>query len=872
MSAYVRWLHEGAPEPGAEAQVGPKAYHLMRAAALGFEVPRGFVVTGAAFRDHLRQAGVDPEGAPQDARATRRRVLESPLPAGVEEAVGAAYRTLGGRVAVRSSAAEEDRPDRSFAGRFQTFLDVLGAAEVSSRIRACHASLWGEDGPPGSAAAGSPPRAPLCEGQALWAVRGSMAVIVQAMVPARLSGVAFTEDPTGRHPGHLVIEAAPGLGAALTAGTVSPARYYLRREGLMLDRSENPLAPEIEPAVLQTIGELGVAVEEALGGPQDIEWALADRLYLLQARPVTTLPPAGDGDRWVAANAQEALSDPVSPLTWSFFTRLIEQGRKRLVGSLGLPDPGSGYLKLVHGRPYFNVDYFRRFLRTVPAAPQEAFDTLLFGEGDPVALSFPLPRPGLAPVRLLLTVLRHRLAAKRRMDRFLRDAPHRVATLRAAALDQLADAALLDALDERAEFMDEAFNLHVLGTAVAGAHYALLARFLASALPDLVPRNPAAILIARQGGIPTADAARRVWELAALAARTPPVRAWLAGGSGGAAVQGGLEAVPEAAPFREALDRFLSDFGHRAGGEAELAEPRWREDPTFVVDAIRAHLDAGLAGDPLRTEEAQRREKAATTEEIERRLPWWKRPIFRQHVRWAETYAPYRELLRFEGVKGLAAVRDVYREMGRRFALRGAIAHPDDVFFLEEQEAARLARGAEAPPGLMQAIGGRRLKRERDAALEPPDALDAAGRASHLPAASAGRLGGVGVSTGVATGKARRVSTPEEALDLEAGEILVARAANPAFTPLFPLAGGIVLEIGGLLSHAAVVARECGIPCVVNVRGAMERIPDGARVRVDGGSGEVSLLDAKEAAPGPTAVAEAPRGDPAAAERSNAPR
>lgn len=845
-------------------EVGLKARNLSRMERGGLPVPDGFVVTAAAWRAFARQSGLDRACQSALAGATRERLpalagelaarcLSAPLPPGLESQVAAAWSALrAARVAVRSSALDEDGEDASAAGQFRSLLDRRSVDEVLSALRATWASQLA-----------APALTYLLDRGALRA-DPAMAVVVQRMVAAEAAGVLFSQ----RGAQDLLVEAVPGLGDALVDGAVNPERVALSPAG----EPRTPLGPGsvLDAATLLTLARLARRVEAVLGPGLDLEWAReAGRVELLQARPITrSVRPGGEGRvRWTAANTQEALVDPVTPLTWSLLAPLVEAGRRDLFRLAGFAEiEGPGYMRLFGGVPYFNPDYFRRFLDQIPGLSRNVFDALIFGEGAR-ELTVSLPRANARTLRLLLLFLLVRVAARERFELFGRVFMLRLGRLTKLDLGRLSDEELLAVRRRATRLLEGALRRHVLGTAISGAAYLLLDMFLRrSGAEPALGSGLVARLTAGASGNAVAVGGVRLEELARAAARQEALAGVLAGGWSGAGPEPGWEADLARAGVQgrwllAELRRFLREHGHRCEKEAELLEPRWGDDPAVLLRVLASLVRAVRAEAPVRRQrhdeprlrrEARRLAGRVTRflrgeSALERWLPA-RQVAFRLLLREARRYAPYRENLKDRALRALHQLRRVFLEAGQRLVRRGLLAAPEEVFFLEigEVEAALLGR---AGPGLSELVAARRAERAAQlAAGQPPrhviEVPGAAPRPVHESGErGAGLLEGVGVSGGKVSGVARVLAGTHEAARLGPGEIVVARVVNAGWTPLFHLAGGIVAEVGGVLSHAAIVAREYGLPAVFGAAGAA-RIPDGARITVDGDLGIVTIDEA----------------------------
>lgn len=818
----IPWITPlGALSEGIGAGIGSKALNLGLLSAAGLPVPDGFVLSADAFEE-ICGAGPLAE--------RRRRVQEAELPRGLSVALEAAAAELPGPFVVRSAGLDEDAAGASAAGIYRSLIGV-SREELEAAVRACWASALS-------------PAAEAYRAQRAGAAPPRMAVLIQTLITPHAAGVLFSEGPSGDR---FWVEAVGGHGEPLVSGEADPVRYRYRwsESGLEDLRTSGSPAGLLDSEVLGELARLARAAEAALEseGGLDLEWAAdAERVWLVQARPITAALPAElfEAERvcWTAANTQEALLDPVTPLTWSLLAPLVESGRRDLFRLAGLDEiGGAGYLRLFAGRPYFNPSYFREFLRQIPGVPEDVFDALIFG-APPSAIRFRLEAFDGTTLRLIALFLLSRVAARERFELFARVFRLRLALLESRSLEALYDAELLRLRRQATDLCEGALRRHVLGTAIAGGAYLLLELFLsrwageAGSAPGVAAR-----LTAGAEGNALASASAELEGLARARAA-------------------GAESKEAAA----ALAGFLERYGHRCEKEAELAEPRWSDSPRVVEEILEGYVAAARQGEltDLRRRERELSERAqalaeeiraelAASSRLERVLPL-KRAAFAWILREARRYAPYRENLKDHGLRALWLLRRVFLELGRRLAARGLLVSPDDVFYVELAAAeAALSEGRDLRAEAQRA----REERARAAETPPPrHVIEAPGRAPrwvHAAPHERGLIEGVGVSSGVARGRARVLSSMDEAQRLAPGEILVARVINAAWTPLFHLAGGIVAEVGGVLSHGAIVAREYGIPAVFGAAGAAS-LEDGAWIEVDGDLGVVTPVAGPESA------------------------
>jgi rifampicin phosphotransferase len=790
--AEVLWLDEVGDDD--RPRVGAKAFNLARLKRRGLPVPDGFVLT----------AGPGPLDGPRS------------------DALRAAYARLGGTVAVRSSSTLEDTDEASFAGQYLTVLDVSGGDEVVGAARACLESA--------GAGAGY--------ARAVGAVRpGAMAVLVQRFVPARAAGVAFTRHP--QDPSAWLVESHGGRGDAVVSGAVSPDRYVGGRGG------EAPRAvPEgasLGAADVARVVSLARRAEDLLGAPQDVEWALgADGLFLLQSRPITTLGPELEVRdprirRLTRANVGEVMPDAVTPLTWTSVVAFLEHGFQAVTAMAGVrPREASPFLVLHRQHVYLNLSLSAEVAARLPGVTDADAERLVLGEGAPGgrvrvrAAGLPV----LAGVGLRLLGLARRLPGE---VEACADLVRRMTASRAA---HGAGAGEMTRAFER--FMEAGRRVataHIATSGASAVRLVLLGRVLSASNES---RAAARVnrLLAGLDGLESAEPATALEELAVESGRAPEWAAWIRRPPDQAAAD--LRRGEAPAGLADRLRSFLERFGHRAVSEGELKEPAWEDDPEPVLRALQGMLDTpGPAGFGRR---AARETRRIEEEALMGQTGFVMRPVVRYALAGARQGVRTRE-----GTKSLAIAlvhygRRLARAAGARLCDDGRLARADDVFFLTLEETMATLAGGAVPRA---AVERRRRAYERERGQDVPRDVDLGApgdaRAPDARAANDATLTGIGVSGGVGTGPAR-VLRGAEGARIERGEVLVAPVLDAAYGPLLALASGAVAEVGGLLSHGSVVARELGVPCVVDAAGATRRIATGDRVAVDGDSGRVTLL------------------------------
>ncbi|MGP3913252.1 PEP/pyruvate-binding domain-containing protein [Nonomuraea sp. 10N515B] len=848
---------------GMLAEVGGKAANLGELTRAGLPVPPGWVLTTEAYRqvaDGLETGG---EGL---AERARRHLLQAPVPAAVHETIVKHYAALGPdvAVAVRSSATAEDLPFASFAGQQETYLNVVGAEAVVEAVRRCWASLWTDRA------------VAYRESNGIDHAAVRLAVVVQVMVDSQVAGVMFTANPVTGRRREAVIDASPGLGEAVVSGAVNPDRFVVcGGEILERDAGDKRLAIRSLPgggtervetahdglcltdAQVLALAELGARVEDHYGAPQDTEWAIdADgTLWLTQARPITTLYPLPETTReglrvFFSVNVAQGVMGPITPLGLSAF-KLISGGAASL--------PGYGPADPLDGPPFVSVSGQRLWLDITTAVRSRPGRVIL-----PRALTLGEARTATVMERLvedprLSLVHASRRPFLRALARFAHrvHAPSRVLMALTRPERALADAARLGGeLDKRLQVPDSATPAQRLDHAE---------RMLAGTFPTIISIMPIVItgyglfaLASKLSGVPLAemqDVLRSVphnpttemdLELWALATRIEPepfkelpvaelVRRYK---------EGGLPPVAQ----RE-ITAFLDKYGHRGVAEIDLGVPRWSEEPAHILGVLANYLrmdlqrdgGADLAPAALFAKGAEQAQAAiAHVVTQARRRARWRGAVARFGLRRTRKFAGLRELPKFYLVKTLAAVRHSLFAVGEHLVGLGVLDAAEDVFFLDLRE----VRSALGGGDLRGVVAERRAayEQERRRRHVPRVLLSDGTEPEALAVAAAdGALIGTAASAGTVTGVARVVLDPVGA-HLEPGEILVCPSTDPGWTPLFLTAGGLVMEMGGAMSHGAVVAREYGIPAVVGVPDATHRITTGEEIEVNGAAGTVTLL------------------------------
>ena len=891
--------------------VGGKGRSLAQMTRAGFDVPVGFLLSTAAYRDFvadnelgariLELAGpeiIDGRASFESAsRSIHALITGCELSAGLKAELRAAYRALPGddpAVAVRSSANAEDLPGLSFAGQQETYLNVSGPEALLEAVRNCWASLW------------TPQAISYRNEMGIESDAVAMAVVVQIMVPADVAGILFTANPATGERGEMIVNASFGLGEAVVGGQVTPDTFVVDRSTLkpketMIGTKEQKIvsdgnqgtrlvdvdegerdASSLPERLLTELAELAARVEGRFGGqPQDIEWAVADgKLWLLQSRPVTNLPPQPIEVEWeappevfglVRRQIVENIPDPTCPLFDELYIHggLVGRGGKSNYTTL------HGFAFQIAGTAAETTDEeFRATLRRrrdeeakdPEVKAQEANDLNLFlaSLSDDERARFNSMAAALASDNLPHAITMpesdnptftafHKTSTNDRQhkdfwDRALPELQGAASKWEAADLAATDDEALLAGIAElaRAEGWYWTSNGgHTFG--VAKSVDDQLQAFLREALPDhnftsgqFLSGFESRIMQANDDMFAIATLIKAQPALYEAVIATPARRLMTV-----------LRRRNDTGEVLEAIDTYLATYGHQ-GYSLDFGEPTQQEDPSAMFVTLknmvqRADYDPAKHG----AEATRKREKAlAEIRELLEPFEYWQ---FRYRMWFAYQYYPMREESCFVLGTAWPGLRRIAAELGQRLVDVGTLSEPDDLYFLtsDEIKPALAARGlGKAMPEYLALTANRRELREARKRLHPPGTIPE--EASENPGVkfketqfknddSSDTLRGIPVSPGTITAPASRIMNAQEFDRMQPGSILVCPMTSPAWTQLFAHAVGLVTDIGGILGHGSIVAREYGIPAVVGTGNVTRRIESGQTLEVDGDAGTVVI-------------------------------
>jgi len=856
--------------------VGGKAAGLARLLAGGFPVPCGFCVTTEAYDHALRAPGFAPaeqwQAALHSSGAERQRILShcrtiirnhdiAELTTQIVEQVRRLELPLHSLWAVRSSATNEDGAHASFAGVYRTRLGIP-LEEMGLAVKDLWLSIWDErvlNYHATSGLSGTPP---------------TMAIVIQPLLEALAAGVAYSIHPLTGRATQVVINAVAGLAAALVDGRATPDQYVVEmaensqpfriRERTIAGQTQAlrvtsqglcqvPLSVDavgratLSDDQLFTLARTAKQIEKIFGHPVDIEWLYDGRgLWLLQARPISGLIRSSqltnDDCEWSRANFKETMPELPSPLGLSFLELFMERHIVSPYRRLGCRIPeGISSVRTFQGRPYINMTLFHSLitqLRGDPSLLAEQMGGEILArvpEAHPLGW-FALARAGVVMMAEMRKAVRHGPAWFEAMKAMASE--HRADRLRTVSGEEI-----VLRLDAIGQWLDG----HELTFAIAGGVSQCL-QALGGLLPRWLGEDWRALLNGSLQGQAAAISAQqivRLAEVAAMVRRDPQATSWFtAEGWDPIEVRRKLEGTE----VLRAFNRYLDDYGHRGVGESDVMSPRFADRPELLLAILRALVLAPTSATPADILQRQTVVRERALAEIRARFGW------RFH-RWAIFSWWYRRLCRFFALREAnrhhlmyysAAGRSLLLRLGEWLVELGRISSREDIFYFKIEERADLLTGGSTDwRGVIQA---RRAERDRYATVSVPDTIRdwkdvARGTDVFSVGASDGIFHGIPISAGQVVGPVRFVRSMEDWSRVCRGDILVVSVIDPGMAPLFGVAAGLVAEMGGTLSHGAIIAREFGLPAVANVPGITTRLKEGDRISLDAERGEIIVQE-----------------------------
>jgi pyruvate,water dikinase len=874
---------------------GGKGANLARLTRTGFEVPPGFILSTEAYRAFVRENNLQPvikstldnltaddRGALEQASARIRAVFSlGKMTVDTESAIRTAYVNLNGApVAVRSSATAEDLPDLSFAGQQDTFLNIIGEDELLKAVVNCWSSLWT------ARAIGYRMRNHIPHTDA------ALAVVVQEMVKSDVSGVLFTANPLTGLLSESVIDATFGLGESLVSGQVEPDHFVVDTAsgaitgktigakkvstrgkaggGVETIPEDSGVRRTLSEADIQRLSAIGSQIQKEYGNPQDIEWALVGgKLFILQSRAITTLfpLPASDGFTiWFSFGAVQGVLAPITPLGSDTFRNVFTGGAQMF--HVDIPYDQQKVLVPAGERLWIKVsDLLRHPLG------KRIFSALL-GYIEP-SIGQILRRLADEP-QLGAGSGRVKLSTVWRLMRFA--LPILVSFARNVHNPEKARADFDELIKQELEktqvivsgdiYTHLAQRIDFIKLRMTNAFPAILPRFIPLFGPGIGMLNLLTRLTTDSAGtdhglsmlvldvtrgLPnnvTTEMDLALWDTAKqIRADAASLADFISTDAPALSAHYLARTLPDTA--QTAIAAFMSRYGARGVGEIDIGQPRWSDDPTPIMQTLQSYLqitepdaapDVQFARGQKTAENAIEQLAAVVRKQ---RGGWVKEKLVRFAARRIRVLMGAREAPKFYAVRMIGVARKELILSGGELMKDGVFDQAEDIFFLQIHELEAISKHESRDWKTI--IASHRAAYEREMRRRQiPRVLVSDGRTFYggigAETDSGNVITGSPVSAGVVEGVVHVVLDPGST-QLAPGEILVCPGTDPAWTPLFMAAGGLVMEVGGMMTHGSVVAREYGIPAVVGVHQATTRLKNGQRIRVDGTVGRIILLE-----------------------------
>jgi phosphohistidine swiveling domain-containing protein len=824
--------------------VGGKAFNISLLARRGFPIPQGFCLTTRAYNYFMCYNDICEEDNVENAS---ERILEGIMPPDLGRIVTYAYQHYfdGNKCAVRSSSPVEDLRAASFAGQYESYLNITGDGFLDS-VKRCWASLWSK-------------RAVGYRNKMGIEEKPKMAVLVQEMVPSQVSGVLFTGE-------NIVIEAVHGLGDALVGGKAIPDRFVVNRHGLEILRKElsdrepghqigkdegvrnseilsSPEKMVLGDDLIRKLCGTAIEVEQLFGFPQDIEWTFCNgKFFILQARPISVI---AQPTVWSRANVAET-----QPGYVMYLSRIPENKTDDIVLALyplldcfGLKDLPENlrFREYIYGHTYLNITTVHNTLGKIPGLSPEVLDQSLGCQGEEEVSQSTM---GLSEIaRLLpgtLRVIRFFLQLPSRAEHVIPYSSELIESItrRRSHLRELDMEKLDEMVWEMYERNSQVFQVHAVTALAVMSFFGIIQKFT----ERVGQKGEENSLTIGLEGMSSSQLGLEMWKLARKASQWPQVSSIIM--SQEADIPEKLRNSSEGRAFLNELDTFLDEFGDRCNQELELSISRWIEDPSFTLSMVSTYLKSPSLN-PEKTMKEQKEVRLKATESILSRISNpIERIVFEKLLKKTQEYIVVRENLKTTWVRGISALRFLYLAIAENLVSEGVLVEPEEIFFLKMTEVSELISGELGKEKVRALITEREREEDEYATLDVPEVvIDQPPPIEELRSSvePTDQLTGVGCSHGIRTGRAHVILDPRQSEDFAEGEILVAPITDPGWSPLFVAAGGLVMELGGTLSHGVIIAREYGIPAVVGVKNATKTIKTGQLVTVDGNKGIVYI-------------------------------
>lgn len=878
-------------------EAGGKGYNLYLLTRAGFSVPHWVVLGVSMLRQFIQETNLKPEldellqsyqnnplSAAKLSKAMEYAILETPLPESLYDHATQCFNEVAtdGLISVRSSADGEDGGAHSFAGQLSSFLYVSNPQDAAYYLKKCWASAYSE-------------RSIEYRNKRGISLNDiSVAVVFQRMIDADVSGVLFTSEPTDDHARSMVISSVYGAGEGLVSGNLESDTYWLSSENGELIRKEivekskkyvdgesGHCLEKIVPAKLRHVSSLsnkqlgclyseGKRLQEFYNSHQDIEWVIkAEQLYILQSRPITTesVQQQGYANLWDNSNIVESYGGITLPLSFTFALQNYKNVYIQFCEILGVPravvkdmEHYLAYmLGCIEGRVYYNLYNWYKLVGVLPGFKQNRqFMETMMGVGQSLSEEIKKriePHPSWSTFKGKLRrfttgfkfILFH-FRIQSMVDKFLADFYREYAVIRKWNYTNMHE--LLQAyLDINNRFLIK-WKAPIINDFLCMVHFGLLNKLCTRWLGEK-NQNVQNDLLSGEGDLESAEPTKMLIRLACYVEQHPKLKQLILNNKDFELLE--IINQSEFQVFYNRLLDYIDRFGYRCISEMKLEEKDLLVDPSFMFACLKNYIRS-KTNDIQSYEKRETRLRIAAEHTVAKSLQGWKKIVFNWSVKHARKSVRNRENTRFARTRIYGVIRHIFREMGAQLTQLGVLASPQDIFYLELPEIYGIYNGTLTATNLQKIVELRKKEYRRFEENEPKIRFQTRGpvywkndyiERPELPQLEEGAeydLSGIACCPGVVESSIRIIHSVEDNLNLD-GEILVARRTDPGWVPIFPSISGLLVERGSMLSHSAIVAREMGIPTVVGINGLLHTLKDGMRVRMDGKTGTIKILD-----------------------------
>ncbi|KAA3613225.1 MAG: hypothetical protein D8M58_13035 [Calditrichaeota bacterium] len=826
-------------------KVGAKAANLVRLNKFGYNLPETFFVSVSALQDFLTINRLDNEllrlkksiqngnglsecklAAKNFRMAIREAEFPGSLTTEIREKIIPHFKNQNVKLAIRSSSINEDLEQHSFAGQYASELNVgLTVSAIERNIKSVWASQWSE------------PIIAYTFKQGLQAPEPGMGVIIQEMVDSEIAGVLFSHNPYNFNKDEMIVEYVDGLGEALVSGEKTPVHLVYNRKIKSFKNAEgiNKRYSNVLNLLVTAAGDL----ERKTGLAVDLEWAFANNeFYLLQMRSITTI--SQKSILWTDENVGEVIPDIVTPFSWSILNPITNNAFKGFLKGLGIKDyPVEGLFGLFKGKVYFNSTAFNATLQRFYLTTY--LNDIKEKSGSKI---FKLARLASLPFKLFFALIS--------FLRFSNKLPEQITDHFSIHKKKLSENLYIKNLNKRKSYNHaqqlislhmQTMFLHVSDTIFAELYYQFLNKVCNGLKKNKISAGQ---LLSGLDSAESAKSGEALWKLSKFVKKRG--LGHLFDLKNPYDIEEELNKSEQGKEVLQQIKMFIIQFGHEALHEFELLYPRWWEDRAYIYSNIKSYLKNDSL-DLSNKKDMLHKNRRINLKKVQQELFGPRKWVFNYLYKKAVFFSTQRENLKQAFVKAHSELKRHLLNIGRLLKEDGLFLKNDDILFLENSEIKKYVDNEIALNDIQSEISERRNRRAKFSLDTHPPRIMQIGeiwRPVYEEETDVADLSGIGCSSGVVEGTAKIILDADQFDDLLEGDILVTRSTNPGWTPLFVTASAVITEIGGALSHGAIIAREYGLPMIAAVKDVTTRISSGDRIRVNGDNGTIVILNGKE--------------------------